>query len=126
MELTSSADIVAARLRGQELARGVGFSRMDSTLIATVISELAHDFMECGHAQVRLNEAASGVRRGIRVQLTCATAGCISANRMPLERLRTVLDNVEVATAPTGTTLTLIKLLPARRERRLRVIRAGA
>ena len=46
VRVTRDADVVAARQRGREVAAGVGFSRTDATLIATVISELSRNIVQ--------------------------------------------------------------------------------
>jgi len=43
--INSDQDIVAARQRGRALAAGLGFYVVDSTLIATAISELARNIV---------------------------------------------------------------------------------
>ena len=61
------ADIVTARQHGRELAARSGFSETESTLIATIISELARNivlYAEIG--EIVLEKANSGdKRRGI-------------------------------------------------------------
>jgi serine/threonine-protein kinase RsbT len=55
VRVTRDADVVTARQRGREVAAGVGFSRTETTLVATVISELARNivqFAERGEIQV--------------------------------------------------------------------------
>jgi serine/threonine-protein kinase RsbT len=44
--VTRDADVVTARQRGREMAARAGFSRTGSTLIATVISELARNIVQ--------------------------------------------------------------------------------
>ena len=43
MPLGRGADVVSARQRGRELAAAVGLSSMDSTVVATAVSELAQN-----------------------------------------------------------------------------------
>jgi RNA polymerase sigma factor (sigma-70 family) len=46
VRVSRDADVVTARQKGREIAAGVGFSRTDTTLIATVISELARNIVQ--------------------------------------------------------------------------------
>jgi serine/threonine-protein kinase RsbT len=45
VRINSDLDIVVARQKGRELAKGLGFGSTDSTLIATAISELARNIV---------------------------------------------------------------------------------
>ena len=68
VRVTKDADVVAARQKGREVAAGVGFSRTDTTLIATVISELARNivqFAERGEIMVYPMEDAD--RKGVMI-----------------------------------------------------------
>jgi len=66
--IKSAADIVAARQKGRALAQELGFNRLDLTLIATAISEVARNIVnhaEEGEIVVAL--ANQGGTRGIMV-----------------------------------------------------------
>jgi serine/threonine-protein kinase RsbT len=66
--INSDNDIVAARQKGRTLARSLGFSETDSTLIATAISELARNivtYAKKGEVRIRAEKGPS--RRGILV-----------------------------------------------------------
>jgi serine/threonine-protein kinase RsbT len=55
VEVTNPDDIVAARQAGHELARGLGFSLTDVTMIATAISEVARNITSyAGRGAVRV------------------------------------------------------------------------
>jgi serine/threonine-protein kinase RsbT len=63
----NAGDIVAARQNGRDLARQVGFSSTDATLIATAISELARNivlYAKCGTISL---EHADGRRPGLMI-----------------------------------------------------------
>jgi serine/threonine-protein kinase RsbT len=45
ISIESDSDLVVARQKGRELARQLGFSGTDATLIATAISELARNIL---------------------------------------------------------------------------------
>ncbi len=68
------ADIVTARQRGREMALRLGFSETESTLIATIISELARNIVLYAQSgEIKLERATSGERRGLVI--TCADNG---------------------------------------------------
>lgn len=66
--IRNEADIVAARLRGRELASALRYSSADLTLIATAISEVARNILSyAGSGEIRLQLLAQGRQRGITV-----------------------------------------------------------
>jgi serine/threonine-protein kinase RsbT len=68
VRVSRDADVVTARQKGREIAAGVGFSRTETTLIATVISELARNivqFAERGEILVCPVEEAD--RKGVMI-----------------------------------------------------------
>jgi serine/threonine-protein kinase RsbT len=68
MEVASDADIVPARARGRALARELGFSRTDATLVATAISEIARNIVvHAGRGEIELKAAYGPDRRGVVV-----------------------------------------------------------
>ena len=69
IRIRSGADIVAARLRGRQLAAEAGFGGIDQTIIATAISELARNIVEYAHGgEIRLTLLGAAKTRGIRVE----------------------------------------------------------
>jgi len=69
IKIRSGADIVAARLRGRQLAADAGFSSIDQTIIATAISELARNIVEYARrGEIRLTLVADAKTKGIRVE----------------------------------------------------------
>ncbi len=55
--IRSNADILEARRHGRELARRLGFSSIDCTLIATAISELSRNIvLYAGHGEICVGE----------------------------------------------------------------------
>jgi len=55
VDVNNPDDIVAARQAGHELARQLGFSLTDVTMIATAISEIARNITSyAGHGEVRV------------------------------------------------------------------------
>lgn len=68
IEVTSDADIVPARARGRALAGELGFSRIDATLVATAISEIARNIVvHAGRGEIELKPAYEPERRGVVV-----------------------------------------------------------
>lgn len=68
------ADIVTARQRGREMALRLGFSETESTLIATIISELARNIVLYAQSgEIKLERASSKDRRGLVI--TCRDNG---------------------------------------------------
>ena len=68
------ADIVTARQRGREMALRLGFSETESTLIATIISELARNIVLYAQSgEIKLERATNGERRGLVI--TCKDHG---------------------------------------------------
>lgn len=66
--VTSDADIVPARARGRALAAELGFSRIDATLVATAISEIARNIVvHAGRGEIELRPAYEPDRRGVVV-----------------------------------------------------------
>lgn len=66
--INSDQDIVAARQRGRALALELGFSPVDSTLIAAAISELARNIVSyAGSGEITLKMIQNPTRQGIRI-----------------------------------------------------------
>jgi len=64
----SDLDIVTARQKGRALARELGFSSTDLTLIATAISELARNIvLYAQRGEIRLEIVQDGNRLGVQV-----------------------------------------------------------
>ncbi|NDD29233.1 MAG: ATP-binding protein [Proteobacteria bacterium] len=62
LSIASEADVVIARTRGKELAKGIGFGLVDQTRIATGISELTRNILQYaqqGHITLRLVDAST-------------------------------------------------------------------
>jgi len=66
--IDSESEIVTARQQGRALAAPLGFSRVDLTLIATAISEVARNIVVYAQrGEIVLSLADQGSRRGIVV-----------------------------------------------------------
>jgi serine/threonine-protein kinase RsbT len=68
VSVTRADDIVEARQAGREMAREMGFSLTDVTLIATAISEIARNINTyAGKGEVRIYVDSAGERRALVV-----------------------------------------------------------
>jgi serine/threonine-protein kinase RsbT len=64
----SDADMVPARAQARALAAGLGFSRLDATLIATAVSEIARNIIvHAGHGELVLRPLREAARFGLLV-----------------------------------------------------------
>ena len=66
--ITSDEDLVPARAEGRALARALGFSQTDATLIATAISEVVRNIVvHVGRGEVRMRAIQEPHRYGLVV-----------------------------------------------------------
>jgi len=66
--ITSDQDLVPARAEGRALARALGFSQTDATLIATAISEVARNIVvHAGRGEIRMSAIQESHRYGLVV-----------------------------------------------------------
>lgn len=71
MTIGSEIDIVTARQEGRAVARELGFSSTDLTVIVTAISELARNIvLYAQRGEIRLEIVQDGSRRGLQVIAT--------------------------------------------------------
>jgi serine/threonine-protein kinase RsbT len=76
VHIRSSADIVAARQQGRELASRIGFSISNLTMIATAISEVARNIVEyAGEGQITVKLIREGNRAGVKIVASDAGPG---------------------------------------------------
>ena len=67
--IASDEDVVPARARGRAMAGEIGFSRTDSTLIATAISEVARNILtHAGCGEIMLAPSVDDRRCGLMVE----------------------------------------------------------
>jgi serine/threonine-protein kinase RsbT len=119
-------DVVAARLRGRELASEIGFVGSDLTVIATAISEVARNIVTYADAgKVSLAAANGRGRRGIVIvasdrgpgiaDVSLALQDGYSTTRslgLGLPGARRLMDEFEIeSTVGVGTTVTMRKWL---------------
>lgn len=77
--ISSSSDICAARQRGRAVAKQMGFSPSETTLLATVISELGRDIlMRADFGEITCESLCNGDRVGIRLTASYGTPPFLS------------------------------------------------
>lgn len=122
--LRSEMDVLAVRSKGQELARTLGFPPGDCTLIATVISDIAHNVARCTEGGwMSLSGAERDGRTGLAMEMRCDSpesrviVRTESAGGVLIDpaRLRELLDEFEVISDSGSTTIRLLKLIPLAR-----------
>ncbi|MBM3460948.1 MAG: anti-sigma regulatory factor [Armatimonadetes bacterium] len=68
LDILQETDIVAARSRGKELARAMGFGMVDQTRIATGISELARNILQYARkGRIQLRSLSESGRAGLEI-----------------------------------------------------------
>jgi anti-sigma regulatory factor (Ser/Thr protein kinase) len=138
--IDSDSDMVPARGQGRELAAKLGFSRTDSTLIATAISEIARNIVvHVGRGEIVLEPLYEDERYGLLVVAQDTGPGIADVDAaldhgsasgkglgLGLPGARRLMDEFEIASEPgKGTTVTMRKWrirdeLERLRERRAR------
>lgn len=130
--VTSEADIVACRTAARELSAAIGFSAVDQTKIATVVSELARNIVRyaaSGTVELKELRDAFGVARGIEVRAEDQGPGIAFLDEVLAGRYRSktgmglgllgakrLMGELQVDTAPgRGTTVVAKRLLVAAR-----------
>ena len=112
--INSDQDIVSARQRGRALALELGFSSVDSTLIATAISELARNIVSyAGTGEIRLKMIQNSTRQGIVIVAADEGPGIHDVNQalrdgfstsgslgLGLPGVRRLMDEFEISSQP--------------------------
>jgi len=127
IQISSDADIVSARRKGRELAWQIGFSSAESTLIATVISELARNIvlytkggeiiLRCVESAGRLAIVVVACDRGPGIpdvgQALCVGFSTSGNLGLGLPGARRLMDDFEIVSeVGAGTTVTVKKWKP--------------
>lgn len=127
VEIRSDPDIVAARRVVRELAAGLGFPKVEQTLVATAVSEMARNIVRfAGEGEVVLEVVAEGGRTGIQVTVRDAGPGIpdlpaalsdgystYAGLGLGLPGSRRVMDEFEIESEPDrGTTVRMTKWKP--------------
>lgn len=129
VDVTNSDDIVTARQAGHELARQVGFSLTDVTMIATAISEIARNITSyAGRGEVRVGIQYRDGRQALVVRAEDDGPGIVDIERaledgystgrglgLGLPGARRLMDRLVVESSPgKGTIVEMWKWIPPR------------
>jgi serine/threonine-protein kinase RsbT len=128
VDVNNSDDIVAARQAGHELARQLGFSLTDVTMIATAISEIARNITSyAGKGEVRVGLQYRDGRQALVVRAEDDGPGIADVERaledgystgrglgLGLPGARRLMDRLIVESAPgKGTVVEMWKWIPS-------------
>ena len=128
VDVNNSDDIVTARQAGHELARQLGFSLTDVTMIATAISEIARNITSyAGSGAIRVAIADRDGRRALVVRAEDEGPGIVDVERaledgystgrglgLGLPGARRLMDRLIVESSPgKGTVVEMWKWIPA-------------
>jgi serine/threonine-protein kinase RsbT len=128
VDVNNSDDIVAARQAGHELARQLGFSLTDVTMIATAISEIARNITTyAGRGEVRVGLQYRDGRQALVVRAEDDGPGIADIERaledgystgrglgLGLPGARRLMDRLIVESAPgKGTVVEMWKWIPS-------------
>ena len=129
VDVNNSDDIVTARQAGHELARQLGFSLTDVTMIATAISEIARNITSyAGRGEVRVGVQYRDGRQALVVRAEDDGPGIVDIERaledgystgrglgLGLPGARRLMDRLVVESAPgKGTIVEMWKWIPPR------------
>jgi serine/threonine-protein kinase RsbT len=124
--VSTVGDVVTARQQGRELARQVGFTSSEATLIATAISELARNIvLYAKHGTMSVEASVNGHRSGVVITARDEGPGIRDVQRallggyttsggmgLGLSGVRRIMDGMDVESHPgKGTTVTVRKWL---------------
>jgi serine/threonine-protein kinase RsbT len=128
VDVNNSDDIVTARQAGHELARQLGFSLTDVTMIATAISEIARNITSyAGQGEVRVGVQYRDGRQALVVRAEDDGPGIADIERaledgystgrglgLGLPGARRLMDRLVVESTPgKGTVVEMWKWIPA-------------
>lgn len=129
VDVNNSDDIVTARQAGHELARQLGFSLTDVTMIATAISEIARNITSyAGRGEVRVGIQYRDGRQALVVRAEDDGPGIVDIERaledgystgrglgLGLPGARRLMDRLVVESSPgKGTIVEMWKWIPPR------------
>jgi serine/threonine-protein kinase RsbT len=129
VDVNNSDDIVNARQAGHELARQLGFSLTDVTMIATAISEIARNITSyAGRGEVRVGVQYRDGRQALVVRAEDDGPGIVDIERaledgystgrglgLGLPGARRLMDRLVVESSPgKGTIVEMWKWIPPR------------
>lgn len=124
--VSTFTDVVTARQQGRELARQVGFSSIEATMIATAISELARNIvLYAKYGTMSMEATRDGNRLGVAITFRDEGPGIRDVQRaliggyttsggmgLGLSGVRRIMDGMDVdSQLGKGTTVTVRKWL---------------
>ncbi len=127
VDISDSDDIVTARQAGHELARRLGFSLTDVTMIATAISEIARNITSyAGRGEIRIGVQFRDGRQALVVHAEDDGPGIADVERamedgystgrglgLGLPGARRLMDRLQVESSPgKGTVIEMWKWVP--------------
>jgi len=130
--INSDQDIVLARQKGRALAADAGFSAVDSTLIATAISELARNIVTYAKTgEISVSAVAQNGKRGIMIVASDNGPGIVDTRQalrdgfstsgsfgLGLPGVRRLMDEFLIVTGSgQGTKVTVTKWRQVRQEK---------
>ncbi|MCT7661463.1 ATP-binding protein [Mycobacterium deserti] len=129
VDIDDPDDIVAARQAGHALARQLGFSLTDVTMIATAISEIARNITSyAGRGEIRVGVQYRDGKQALVVRAEDDGPGIVDVERaledgystgrglgLGLPGARRLMDRLHVESEPgKGTTVEMWKWIPSR------------
>ena len=123
--INASADIVIARQHGRQLSLESGCSSAEATLVATIISELARNIVQYAKpGAISLEKTRKAHSKGIKIVCRDSGPGIADVHRalgggystsgglgMGLSGVRRLVDEFDLDTGRSGTTVTVTKWL---------------
>jgi serine/threonine-protein kinase RsbT len=125
--ITADVDIVTARQQGRDLAERMGCSSIESTMIATAISEIARNIMShAGRGEIAISAVAIDGRKAVEVVASDEGPGIADVERAMQDGYSTgaglglglpgagrLMDHFELRSEPgVGTTVIMRKWCP--------------
>ena len=128
VEICHEPDVVAARQRSRLIADVLGFDKIDQTRIATGVSEIARNaFQYASGGRVEFSVEGDTPPQLLMIRVSDRGPGIANLRSVlsgeyrsstgmgiGVAGTRRLMDRFEIDSTPAGTTVTLIKLLPAR------------
>jgi serine/threonine-protein kinase RsbT len=122
--VSTDEDVVLARQEGRSLAEGLGFTKVEATLIATAISEVARNVVQyAGDGEVAIKALNASTRTGVLIEIRDVGPGIPSVELalqgehpqggragLGLPGARRLMDELKIDSEPgKGTVVTMIK-----------------
>ncbi|MDQ8200259.1 anti-sigma regulatory factor [Pelagicoccus enzymogenes] len=128
IHIERSADVLESREQGRQLARAMGFNRVDQTRIATAISEMTRNVLQHSRStgQIRMEKVTRGLQSGLCIEVTDTGCGISDLQQAEKEGFSTasslgagipgtrrIMDEFHIESEPgKGVSVTMIRWLP--------------